>query len=211
MSPQRAAISLLALSVSLVSGASTALGQVTDLKQIQAPPLHAFHPETPKRIELSNGMVIFLQEDAELPLIRGTAQIRGGSRDEPAEKVRCDVAVEEISFLLVAVGTQARVAGSLTGTPVEDRDYGGGDLAETFGELAEVAGAAGDFFVEHREPQHGLVTVRVGARPVESGDFILTGLQHDPAAQIEGSADAGEVFLQVVWADVELFHVGQEL
>jgi zinc protease len=87
MSPQRAAISLLALSVSLVSGASTALGQVTDLKQIQAPPLHAFHPETPKRIELSNGMVIFLQEDAELPLIRGTAQIRGGSRDEPAEKV----------------------------------------------------------------------------------------------------------------------------
>jgi zinc protease len=32
-------------------------------------------------------MVIFLQEDHELPLVRGTAQIRGGSRDEPAEKV----------------------------------------------------------------------------------------------------------------------------
>jgi zinc protease len=32
-------------------------------------------------------MVIFLQEDHELPLIRGTAQIRGGSLNEPADKV----------------------------------------------------------------------------------------------------------------------------
>jgi len=32
-------------------------------------------------------MVIFLQEDHELPLIDGTARIRGGSRDEPASKV----------------------------------------------------------------------------------------------------------------------------
>jgi zinc protease len=62
-------------------------GQATDWKKIQAPPLHAFHPQQPRRVELSNGMVLFLQEDHELPLIRGTAQIRGGSRDEPAEKV----------------------------------------------------------------------------------------------------------------------------
>jgi zinc protease len=62
-------------------------GQATDWKKIQAPPLHAFHPQQPRRVELSNGMVIFLQEDRELPLIRGTAQIRGGSREEPAEKV----------------------------------------------------------------------------------------------------------------------------
>jgi zinc protease len=86
MSPQRAAICFVALCVSLVSSGATADGQVTDLKQIQAPPLHAFRPQIPKRIELSNGMVIFLQEDDELPLIQGTAQIRGGSRDEPAEK-----------------------------------------------------------------------------------------------------------------------------
>ena len=36
---------------------------------------------------LPNGMVIFLQEDHELPLIDGTIRIRGGSRDEPADKV----------------------------------------------------------------------------------------------------------------------------
>ena len=55
-------------------------------KQIPIPPLPAFKPQQPKRIELSNGMVIFLQEDHELPLIDGTARIRGGSVNEPATK-----------------------------------------------------------------------------------------------------------------------------
>jgi len=61
--------------------------QATSLKQIEIPPLPAFKPQQPKRVELSNGMVIFLQEDHELPLIDGTARIRGGSRNEPAGKV----------------------------------------------------------------------------------------------------------------------------
>jgi zinc protease len=55
-------------------------------KQIPIPQLHSFKPQQPKRIELSNGMVIFLQEDHELPLIDGTARIRGGSVNEPANK-----------------------------------------------------------------------------------------------------------------------------
>jgi zinc protease len=60
--------------------------QATDWQQIPIAPLPAFHPQEPKRIELPNGMVIFLQEDHELPLIDGTARIRGGSREEPANK-----------------------------------------------------------------------------------------------------------------------------
>ena len=56
-------------------------------KKIPIPPLHAFKPEQPKRIELANGLVIFLQEDHELPFINGTILIRGGSRDEPANKI----------------------------------------------------------------------------------------------------------------------------
>lgn len=56
-------------------------------QKIPTPPLPAFKPVEPKRIELSNGMVIFLQEDHELPLIGATMRIRGGSRDEPANKV----------------------------------------------------------------------------------------------------------------------------
>src|SRR6266566_4182004 len=55
--------------------------------KIPVPQLPAFHPKEPKRIELPNGMVIFLQEDHELPLIDGVARIRGGSRIEPASKI----------------------------------------------------------------------------------------------------------------------------
>ncbi len=65
----------------------TAAAQATDWQQINIPPLPAFHPQEPKRIVLPNGMVIFLQEDHELPLIDGVARIRGGSRSEPAGKV----------------------------------------------------------------------------------------------------------------------------
>jgi zinc protease len=64
----------------------SAFGQAT-WQQIPIPPLPAFHPQQPKRIELANGMVIFLQVDHELPLINASARIRGGSHDEPASKV----------------------------------------------------------------------------------------------------------------------------
>lgn len=53
---------------------------------IQPPPLRSFDIQQPKRIELDNGLVIFLQEDHELPLTRGMLFVRGGSRDEPEAK-----------------------------------------------------------------------------------------------------------------------------
>ncbi len=62
------------------------VAQATDWQKIKVAPLPAFHPPEPKRIELPNGMVIFLQEDHELPLIDGVARIRGGARSVPAEK-----------------------------------------------------------------------------------------------------------------------------
>ncbi|HXX18084.1 MAG TPA: insulinase family protein, partial [Candidatus Acidoferrum sp.] len=73
-------------SMALTTLASRAIAQASDWRQIAIPPLHAFHPKEPKRIELPNGMILFLQEDHELPLIDGIARIRGGSRDEPAHK-----------------------------------------------------------------------------------------------------------------------------
>src|SRR5208282_3527219 len=60
--------------------------QPSSYTEIPIPPLPAFKPQQPKRIELPNGMVIFLQEDHELPLIDATARIRGGSVNEPASK-----------------------------------------------------------------------------------------------------------------------------
>ena len=59
----------------------------SDLRAIKKPPLPEFHPQQPRRIQFNNGMVVFLQEDHELPLIDGVAYIRGGSKGEPAEKV----------------------------------------------------------------------------------------------------------------------------
>src|SRR5581483_3338215 len=58
----------------------------TTWQQIKVPPLPTWHPAEPRRLALPNGMVIFLQEDHELPLIDGIVRIRGGSRDEPAAK-----------------------------------------------------------------------------------------------------------------------------
>lgn len=58
-----------------------------DLRAIKKPPLPEFHPQQPSRIQLDNGMVIFLQEDHELPLIQGSITIRGGSKSDPEDKV----------------------------------------------------------------------------------------------------------------------------
>jgi zinc protease len=60
--------------------------EAQEWKRIPIPQLPAFHPQEPKRIELPNGMVVFLQEDHELPTIDATARIRGGTRSEPVEK-----------------------------------------------------------------------------------------------------------------------------
>jgi len=76
-----------ALGQSATSTQSTTTSQAQPWKAIVTPPLHAFKPKQPTRIELANGLVIFLQEDHELPFIEGSILIRGGSRNEPAAKV----------------------------------------------------------------------------------------------------------------------------
>jgi zinc protease len=55
----------------------------SSVKEIDArkPPLPEFKPQQPKRIQLKNGMVIFLQEDHELPIIDGFIRIHGGGRE----------------------------------------------------------------------------------------------------------------------------------
>jgi zinc protease len=77
---------LLILALVAICGPSTAAAQTADWQKINIPPLSAFHPQEPKRIVLPNGMIIFLQEDHELPLVDGIVRIRGGSRSEPTAK-----------------------------------------------------------------------------------------------------------------------------
>ena len=72
-----------------------------------------FHPEQPKRFVLPNGMVVFLQEDHELPIIDGTARIRGGERSVPANK----------TGLMDVYGEVWRTGGSKTQTGDQLDDY----------------------------------------------------------------------------------------
>ena len=51
------------------------------------PPLNQPQPPVPDRFELDNGMVVYLLEDHELPIIDISVRIRTGSIYEPADKV----------------------------------------------------------------------------------------------------------------------------
>jgi zinc protease len=76
----------LSLLVTFLTGDLKLSAQTEPWKQIPVAKLPEFHPPQPKRVELPNGLVIFLQEDHELPTIDGTARIRGGERSVPANK-----------------------------------------------------------------------------------------------------------------------------
>jgi len=100
-------------------------------KKIPVPPLHAFKPVQPKRIELTNGLVIFLQEDHELPFINGTILIRGGSRDEPDGK----------AGLVSLYGETWRTSGTATidGDKLDDQLEAKAASIETGGGLASTS------------------------------------------------------------------------
>src|ERR1039457_6241014 len=70
----------------LFSSAGLGAQQNKPWEQIPTHKLHEFQPQQPKRIELKNGIVVFLQEDHELPFVSGSVLIPGGSRDEDAAK-----------------------------------------------------------------------------------------------------------------------------
>ncbi len=82
------AASILILAAMAAAVPMTAIAQQSKpWEKIPTPPLHEFKPQMPKRIELKNGIVIFLQEDHELPFVSGSVLIPGGARDEDTAKI----------------------------------------------------------------------------------------------------------------------------
>ena len=75
-----------AVFASLILPAASRAQQSKPWEKIPVPPLHDFKPQQPKRIALKNGIVLFLQEDHELPFVSGSVTIPGGSRDEDPAK-----------------------------------------------------------------------------------------------------------------------------
>ena len=98
---------------------------------IPIPPLPAFHPRQPKRVELPNGMILFLEEDHELPFIDGFVLIRGGRRDEPAAK----------TGLVNLYGQTWRTSGTarLDGDSLDDQMENKAARIETSGGLASTS------------------------------------------------------------------------
>lgn len=93
--------------------ATPVASQVDTVEQLTYPPLPDLHIPQPTRIVLDNGMVVFLLEDHELPIVQVSARIRTGSRLEPADKVG----------LAALTGTVMRSGGTTTRTGDALDDY----------------------------------------------------------------------------------------
>lgn len=78
--------SSIVLAAAILAASAVHAQQSKPWEQIPVPKLHDFKPQQPKRIVLKNGIVLFLQEDHELPFITGSVIIPGGSRDESVSK-----------------------------------------------------------------------------------------------------------------------------
>src|SRR6478672_1819715 len=94
------------------------------LPEIQLPPY--------TRYQLDNGMVVYLMEDHELPLVSGTAFFHTGDRFEPADKVG----------LGELVGTVMRIGGTQKHTPDELNQLLEQRAASVETELGTTAGSA---------------------------------------------------------------------
>jgi zinc protease len=161
-------------SVVLLGVASPALADTpaVDWKAISKPALRAFQPVQPKRVVLGNGMVIFLQEDRELPLIQGTLRIRGGSREEDAAKVGL-VSIYGQSWRTGGTKTrtgdqlddflEARAARVETGGGLDSTTVSLNCLKENFGEVFDV------FLELLKEPEFRQDKIDLAKRQMSTG------------------------------------------
>lgn len=125
-------------------------------KDLKYPPLNQIQVPEPVRFELANGMVVYLVEDHELPLISAAAIIRVGSRWEPVNK----------AGLASITGTVMRTGGTASRP--------GDQLDEELDRLgASVETSIGE--------DSGRATVSVLKEDIDKGLAILADLLQNPA------------------------------
>jgi zinc protease len=100
-------IPLLLLALALWPAHADAAKHYTDLT---FPPLPEIQLPQYQRFQLKNGMVVYLMEDHELPLVGGTAMIRTGERQDPPAEVGL---AEVTTTVLRTGGTQPHPADQL--------------------------------------------------------------------------------------------------
>jgi zinc protease len=115
-----------------------------------------FTPPDPERVVLENGMVVYLLEDHELPLVNLTATMRTGAWLDPAEKIG----------LAAVTGTVMRTGGggSLSAEQVDD------ELEQFAGDVSISIGR-----------QSGSATLDVLSKDCKRGLQIFAGLIRAPA------------------------------
>ncbi len=119
------------------------------------PPLNQPQPPVPDRFELDNGMIVYLLEDHELPIIDISVRVRTGSLYEPADKVG----------LASITGAVMRTGGTTTKT--------GDELDEILENLAaSVETGIGD--------DSGSASVSVLKEDLDTGLSILADLLMNP-------------------------------
>ncbi len=128
---------------------------LSDPRQMTFKPVEFIPPE-PDRVVFENGMVVYLLEDHELPLVNITATIRTGSWLDPAEKIG----------LASLTGSSMRTGG------------GGGLSAERVDE--ELEQFAGDLSISIGR-QSGSASLDVLSKDLKRGIQIFSGLIRTPA------------------------------
>jgi predicted Zn-dependent peptidase len=142
----------LAAAVLFTAAVATASG---DPRKMVFPPVE-FSPTEPARVVLDNGMVVYLLEDHELPLVNLSAMIRTGGWLEPADKVG----------LAALTGSVMRTGG------------GGGMTADQIDE--ELEQFAIDINVSMGR-QSGTASLDVLKKDLERGLKIYAGLLRQPS------------------------------
>ncbi len=131
--------------LSLVAAGTLAAQQkpATNYKTLKYPPLHNIQVPVPERIQLPNGIILFLLEDHELPTVNVSARIHTGNRLEPGDK----------TGLASVAGAVMRSGGTtaITGDKLDDLLDRMGAEVETG--IGEDAGTASAFALKENAPQ----------------------------------------------------------
>jgi len=144
----------MAVAIPVLAGCAGDLA-LGDPRQMTFKPVE-FTPPEPDRVVLENGMVVYLLEDHELPLISMTATMRTGSWLDPAERIGL---------------------ASLTGSVMRTGGGGGLSAERVDEELEQFAGDVGISIGR----QSGSASLDVLSKDLKRGLQILAGLIRTPA------------------------------
>ena len=152
-------------------------------EKIPVPPLHAFNPQEPRRIELKNGIVLFLQEDHELPFVSGSVLIPGGARDEDPAK----------AGMIDLYGQAWRTSGTekLDGDTMDDLLEAKAAHIETAGDVDSTA-LSWDSLKGDADQVYGLA-MDLLFHPKFSGEKLQLAQQQDATGIVRRNDEEGEI------------------